>query len=67
MGRGNNKIKIVKQNIDQQGMSDLFNQLLGDEKSLDINIIRDKYLKLKTNIERIYKLLDSFQDRKSVV
>lgn len=62
MGRGNNKIKIVKQNIDQQGMSDLFNQLLGDEKSLDINIIRDKYLKLKTNIERIYKLLDSFHN-----
>ena len=51
MGRGNNRIKVVKQNIDQQGMSDMFNQLLGDEKSLDINIIRDKYMKLKTNIE----------------
>ncbi len=62
MGRGNNKIKMVKQNIDQQGMSEMFNQLLGDEKSLDINIIRDKYLKLKTNIERIYKLLDSFHN-----
>lgn len=62
MGRGNNKIKIVKQNIDQQGMADMFNQLLGDEKSLDINIIKDKYTKLKTNVERIYKLLDSFHN-----
>ena len=62
MGRGNNRIKVVKQNIDQQGMSDMFNQLLGDEKSLDINIIRDKYMKLKTNIERIYRLLESFHN-----
>jgi hypothetical protein len=63
MARGHgSRMKIVKQNIDQQGMSDMFNQLLGDEKSLDINIIKDKYLKLKTNIERIYKLLESFHN-----
>ena len=62
MGRGNNRIKVVKQNIDQQGMADMFNQLLGDEKSLDINIIRDKYMKLKTNVERIYRLLESFHN-----
>ena len=62
MGRGNKHVKVIKQNIDQQGISDLFNQLLGDEKSLDINIIRDKYMKLKTNIERIYKLLESFHN-----
>lgn len=63
MARGNgSKMKVIKQNIDQQGMTDMFNQLLGDEKSLDINIIRDKYLKLKTNMERIYKLLESFHN-----
>jgi hypothetical protein len=63
MARGNgSKMKVIKQNIDQQGMTDMFNQLLGDEKSLDINIIKDKYLKLKTNIERIYKLLESFHN-----
>jgi len=62
MGRGNNRVKMIKQNIDQQGMADMFNQLLGDEKSLDINIIKDKYMKLKTNVERIYKLLDSFHN-----
>ena len=62
MGRGNSfKTKVIKQNIEQDGMADMFNQLLGDEKSLDINIIRDKYLKLKTNIERVYKLLESFK------
>ena len=62
MGRGNNRVKMVKQNIDQQGMADMFNQLLGDEKSLDINIIKDKYLKLKTDIDRVYKLLESFHN-----
>ena len=62
MGRGNNKVKMIKQNIDQQGMAEMFNQLLGDEQSLDINIIKDKYMKLKTNVERIYKLLESFNN-----
>lgn len=61
MGRGH-KVKMIKQNIDQEGMAEMFNQLLGDEKSLDINIVKDKYLKLKTNLERIYKLLDSFHN-----
>lgn len=61
MGRGQ-KVKMIKQNIDQDGMAEMFNQLLGDEKALDINIIKDKYMKLKTNIERIYKLLDSFHN-----
>lgn len=63
MGRGQaSKTKIIKQNIDQDGIADMFNQLLGDEKSLDINIIKDKYMKLKTNIERLYKLLESFNN-----
>lgn len=63
MGRGNGgKVKMIKQNIDHQGMSEMFNQLLGDEKSLDINIIKDKYLRLKSNIERISKLLESFHN-----
>lgn len=63
MARGSSsKVKMIKQNIDQEGMSEMFNQLLGDEKSLDINIIKDKYLKLKTNVERIYKLLESFHN-----
>lgn len=62
MGRGGAfRTKVVKQNIDQDGMSEMFNQLLGDERSLDINIIKDKYMKLKTNIERLYKLLESFK------
>ena len=62
MGRGNGcKTKIIKQSVDQDGISDMFNQLLGDEKSLDIEIIKDKYLKLKTDIERVYKLLESFK------
>jgi len=63
MGRGNSsKTKIIKQNVDQDGISEMFNQLLGDEKSLDIEIIRDKYTKLKINTERVYKLLESFKN-----
>jgi hypothetical protein len=62
MARGHGKVKVIKQNVDQQGLSDMFNQLLGDEESLDIHIIKDKYLRLKTNIERIYKLLESFHN-----
>jgi len=62
MGRGSSgRTKVIKQTVEQDGMSDMFNQLLGDEKSLDINIIKDKYMKLKTNIERMYKLLESFK------
>ena len=62
MGRGNgSKTKVIKQSVDQDGISDMFNQLLGDEKSLDIDIIKDKYLKLKTDVERVYKLLESFK------
>ena len=62
MGRGSScRTKVIKQNIDQDGMSDMFSQLLGDERSLDINIIKDKYMKLKTNVERMYKLLESFK------
>jgi hypothetical protein len=62
MARGRGRVKMVKQNVDQQGLSDMFNQLLGDEESLDVEIIKDKYLRLKTNIERIYKLLESFHN-----
>ena len=62
MARGGGKVRMIKQSVDQQGLSDMFNQLLGDEKSLDINIIKDKYLRLKTDIERIYKLLESFKN-----
>jgi len=62
MARGRGKVKMIKQNVDQQGLSDIFNQLLGDENSLDIQIIKDKYLRLKTDINRIYKLLESFHN-----
>ena len=63
MARGQgSKVKVIKQNVDQQGLSEMFNQLLGDEKSLDINIIKDKYNRLKSDVERVYKLLESFRN-----
>lgn len=64
MGRGGKtfKQKVIKQNIggDEEAIGDLFNQLLGNENSLDINIVKDKYNRLYANINRIKKLCESF-------
>lgn len=62
MARGQGRTKVIQKQVDQDGMGDMFNQLLGDEKSLDIEIVRDKYNKLKTELEKIYKLLLSFKN-----
>ena len=62
MARGHSKTKIIKQAVNQEGLNDIFGQLLGDEKSLDINIVKDKYNKLKTNLERVFKLFESFKN-----
>jgi len=43
-------------------LSILFNQLLGDEKSLDPIVLFDKYNKLRSNINIIQKILSKFID-----
>lgn len=62
MARGHSKAKVIKQAVNQEGLNDIFGQLLGDEKSLDINIVKDKYNKLKTNVERVSKFFESFKN-----
>ena len=61
MARGRGRTKVITKTQDQDDIGEMFNQLLGDEKSLDIEIIKDKYLKLKYNVEKVYKLLLSFK------
>ncbi len=62
MGRGQGRTKVISKSIgDNEGVGDMFNQLLGDEKSLDLDIVKDKYNKLKNEIEKVCKLLESFK------
>lgn len=62
-GKGNG-IKIIKKTMgdDNGDISQLFQQLIGDENSLDPHIIMDKYNRLKNNIQRCNKLLSKFKD-----
>ena len=64
MGRGKKTIKIVKQStgIDEDEISDLFAQLAGDPTKLDPEIVKDKYTRLKNNIERCGKILTKFKE-----
>lgn len=62
MGRGA-RTKIIKQNItgvDQKELNDIFGQIVGDRNSLDPDIVNDKYNKLITSVDRISKLMGSF-------
>lgn len=60
-GKGNG-VKILKKSMGDTGdINQLFQQLIGDEKSLDPNIIMDKYNRLIENIKRCNKLLLAFK------
>lgn len=66
MGRGGKgQVRMIKK---QMGSSDtnelglLFNQLLGDEKSLDPLVVMEKHNKLVSNINIIKKILEKFID-----
>jgi len=63
MGRGKGQIKMVKKSIGGSNATELstvFNQLLGDEKSLDPVVIMEKYIKLISNIKTIKSILNKF-------
>jgi hypothetical protein len=65
MARGKGQVRSIKKNAGGVSMTDLgsiFNQLLGDEKSLDPDVVMEKYNKLKSNIETIKKILQKFSD-----
>lgn len=65
MARGRGKGKVIKKNIGGTNANELgvvFNQLLGDEKSLDPMVVMEKYNKLRSNIDTIKKILQKFID-----
>lgn len=64
MTRGRGKVRVSKKNggVSADELGNVFNQLLGDEKSLDPVIVMDKYNKLISNIDTIKKLLDKFKE-----
>ena len=64
MGRGKKTIKVVKQStgINEDEIADLFAQLAGDPTKLDPEIVKDKYTRLKNNIERCAKILTKFKE-----
>lgn len=64
MGRGKKGIKVVKQaiGIDEDELNDLFAQLAGDPTKLDPEIVKDKYTRLKHNIQRCGKILKKFKE-----
>lgn len=66
MARGKGgQVKSIKKNLGGTNANDLgilFNQLLGDEKSLDPEVVMDKFNKLKSNIDTIKKILQKFTE-----
>lgn len=65
MARGKGQVRMVKKNIGGVSSDELgvvFNQLLGDEKSLDPLVVMEKYNKLVSNIDTIKKLIQKLMD-----
>lgn len=64
MARGKKSVKVVKQSIgiDEEELNNLFSQLAGDPTKLDPEIVKDKYTRLKNNIERCAKILKKFKE-----
>ena len=64
MGRGNGRVKTIKTKNGLDGnnkdLSAVFGQIFGESGSMDFDIALDKLNKLKSNISRVKKLLESF-------
>lgn len=64
MGRGRKQYKVVQQggsDIDQAELMDMFHQLTGDPNKLDPEIVKEKYERLKANIQRCNGFLRKFK------
>jgi hypothetical protein len=66
MARGKGgQVRTIKKSLGGANANDLgilFNQLLGDEKSLDPEVVIDKFNKLKSNVDTIKKILQKFTE-----
>lgn len=64
MGRGRKQYKVVQQggsDLDQAELMDMFQQLTGDPSKLDPDIVKEKYERLKGNIQRCNGFLRKFK------
>ncbi len=64
MAKGRKQYKTLANdiNIDQAELLNMFQQLTGDPSKLDVDIVRDKYERLKNDILRCDKLLLKFKE-----
>lgn len=58
MTRG--KVKMIKSTVDTKDLNDAFGQLFGQGDNMDFEIAMDKLNKLRSNISRVTKFLESF-------
>ena len=64
MGRGKKQFRVISNtgDIDQTELMNMFQQLTGDPTKLDPVIVKDKYERLKNDIERCNKLVLKFKE-----
>ena len=64
MAKGRKQYKVVSSgsDIDQTELLEMFQQLTGDPSKLDPDIVKDKYERLKNDIERCNKLIMKFKE-----
>ncbi len=64
MGKGSARVKTIKpKNMlggDEKELSNMFSQIFGEAGNMDFEIAMDKLNKLKSNISRIMKFMESF-------
>ncbi len=64
MARGRKQYKVISPGVDldQSELINMFQQLTGDPTKLDLDIVKDKYARLKNDIMRCNKLLLKFKE-----
>ncbi len=58
MPRG--RVKVVKSNVDTKGLNEVFGQMFGNGDNMDFEIALSKMHKLRSNVSRVMKFMESF-------
>lgn len=58
MPRG--KVKVIKSNVDTKDLNEVIGQLFGQGDNMDFEIAMDKLNKLRSNMSRVLKFMESF-------
>lgn len=54
------KVKVIKSSVDVKDLNEVFGQMFGQGQNMDFEIAMDKLNKLRSNMSRVSKLLESF-------